>query len=477
MVSDVGKRKIRTDPAPDRQGRMDNGRPHPVASGRAAARVPVYRNAPRLVRDPLPVLEAIGRERAGEIVRLDLGLFRPYLITDPGHVQQVLRDRADNYVREGMLWNPVRRLIGDGISGEGPVWRRRRDILQPLFAGKHIDSLAGQLATAVAEAVDALDGPARAGRPIDVDTEMTRIVHGALIRAFFGGGISVADGDRLGAAIATAFTSLGARMVLPFVPNAVPLPGDRAFRRAVRTVDDIMVPLVRHRRTGHAADDLVGLLCRAVTDDGRPLDDREVRDDVVALFVAATETTAMALTWLWVALDGNPEVARTLRGEVDRVVGAAAPTPAHLSQLPYTRMVLRELLRLYPVAWFLPRSVRRADVIAGVRIDAGSTVVLSPYLTHRLPGVWQDPLAFSPERFAPEQAAGRHRYAYFPFGAGPHQCLGSHLFMMEATLIVATMLSRYRPEPLAAPPVAPRAAVTLRPSRRVEMVLRPVSPP
>jgi cytochrome P450 len=198
---------------------------------------------------------------------------------------------------------------------------------------------------------------------------------------------------------------------------------------------------------------------------------------VVALFVAATETTAMALTWLWVALDGNPEVARTLRGEVDRVVGAAAPTPAHLSQLPYTRMVLRELLRLYPVAWFLPRSVRRADVIAGVRIDAGSTVVLSPYLTHRLPGVWQDPLAFSPERFAPEQAAGRHRYAYFPFGAGPHQCLGSHLFMMEATLIVATMLSRYRPEPLAAPPVAPRAAVTLRPSRRVEMVLRPVSPP
>lgn len=475
MLSDIGEEQIRPDNETSRHGRVpfEQRFPAAVESSRKARRVPVYRHPAKLLRDPLRAFEAIGRECNGEIVRLDLGLFRPYLVTDPAHVQHVLREQPANYVREGMLWQPVRQLIGDGISGDGPAWRRRRTMLQPLFSGKHIDSLTGQIAAAVADSVDALDGPARRGQPIDVGQEMTRMVHGALIRAFFGGEISTTDADRLGAAIATAFTSLGARMLLPFVPPTVPLPGDRAVRQAVRTVDEIMVPLVQRRRHRDGGD-LVSALCQAVDGDGRHLDDREVRDDVVALFVAATETTAMALTWLWVALDANPGVALRLRAEVREVIGSAAPAPAHLGELRYTRMVLRELLRLHPVAWILPRSVRRADVVGGVRIEAGSTVVLSPYLTHRLAEWWPDPLVFDPERFAADRATGRHRYAYLPFGAGPHQCLGSHLFMVEAALIVATLLSRYTPGPIGGPPVVGQPSVTLRPDRRVEMVLRPV---
>jgi cytochrome P450 len=391
----------------------------------------------------------------------------------------VLRDRATNYLREGMLWKPVRRLIGNGVSGEGPSWKPRREMMRPLFSARHVGSLVERMALAIGEAVDALDRHARTGHPIDVGVEMTRIVHRALIRAFFGGRISATDADRLGPAIATAFTSLGPRMVLPFVPQSVPLPGDRAFLRAVRMVDQVMFPLVRESRQRAALDDddLVTLLCRARDGNGKGLDDREIRDDIVSIFVAATETTAMALTWLWVVLDTNPEVADRMRDEIDRVVGSAVPGPAHLGELRYTKTVLQELLRLYPVAWFFPRTAKDPDVIDGVRVDAGATVILSPYLTQRMEGVWERPLVFDPERFAPGREERHHRFAYFPFAAGPHQCLGSHFFIVEAQLIIAAMLSRYRAGLRGRARVLGQAAVTLRPRRRVEMVLRPAKRP
>jgi cytochrome P450 len=441
---------------------------------RDARTIPVYRDMIRLVRHPVSGLEEIGRRCDGEVVRLDLGLFRPYLVTSPEHVKHVLRDNAANYLREGMLWNPVRRLIGDGVSGEGPTWEPRRKMMQPLFSAKHIGSLVGQMAAAVAEAVDTLDPYVRAGWPINVGTEMTRIVEHALIRALFGGRISTSDADRLGRAIATAFTSLGARMLLPFVPASVPLPGDQAFLSAVRTVDEVMFPLVRERRREATDDyDLVTLLCQARDDDGNALTDRQIRDDVVSIFVAGTETTAMALTWLWVALDAHPLVATRLRDEVERVVGSRTPGPSHLRRLQYTRMVLQELLRMYPVAWFFPRTAKEKDSIGGVRIPAGSTVILSPYLTQRMESIWERPHVFDPERFAPGAEKGRHRFSYFPFAAGPHQCLGSHFFTVEAQLIVATVLSRYRTR-LAGPPPNVHMAVTLRPRQRVDMVLSPI---
>jgi cytochrome P450 len=201
-----------------------------------------------------------------------------------------------------------------------------------------------------------------------------------------------------------------------------------------------------------------------------------VRDGIVSLFVAGTETTMTALTFLWGALDAHPDVARRLYDEIDEVVGAGRPRRAHLPRLVYTKMVLDELLRLYSVGWILPRVVVSDDVIGGVRIPAGSTVLVSPYLTHRLPDVWPDPGAFDPERFAPHREERRNRFAYLAFGAGPHRCVGSFFFTVEAALIVATILTRYRPVLDAARPDAGRLpaaqpGLTLKPRRRAEISL------
>lgn len=427
--------------------------------------LPFHRALPRLVRDPIRVFEDIGRHAHGRVVRLGLGPFRPYLVTEPDHVQYVLRENPSNYVREGMIWDSVRRLQGfDSLTSEGPGWAASRKLLQPLFSARHVAGLVDMMRAAIDETADEL----RPGQVVECSELMSRMVYRALISALFGDRISIEGADRLATAIDTAFTAMRTRMVMPFVPESVPLPGDRAFRRAVATVDSVIYPVVRAARGSTADDhDVISLLVRARDEDGKGLDDRHIRDDIVAMCVGGTETTAVALTWLWVLLERYPRVAERIRAEV---AAAASPT-----DLRYTRMAVSESLRLYPTGWNIPRQAVADDVIGGARIPAGATVIVSAYLTHRSPRLWDRPDEFEPERFAPGRDKGRHRYAYFPFGGGPHQCLGSHFFAVEAQLIVAALLTRFRPHVEAADTVRPKVAVTLRPTGPVPLTLRPLA--
>lgn len=432
-----------------------------------------FHGLPRLLRDPLRAFEQIGRESNGEITRINLGMSRPYLVTHPAHVQHVLRDNAGNYPREGMMWKPLTRLVGE-IAGEGHEWALNRGIFQKLLAGPNVTSVTDEMARTIIEAVDHLEARLTPGEPVDSLTEMTRIVQRAIIRVFFGNRISLSDADHLADAIRTATRSIGFRMLLPFVPLSVPLPGDRAFQRSVRDVDEVILPLVREARRREAAErDIVSMLIETRDEQGRSLDDQQVRDGVVAMFTAGTETTATALTWLWVVLNAHPEMAAKVYGEVDDVLGQDKPGRAHLSELRYTKMVIQELLRVYSVGWIIPRTSVADDVIDGVRIKGGSTILISPYLTHRLSDVWPNPEVFDPERFSPSQAKGRHRFAYMAFGAGPHQCVGTLFFTVEAQLITAALLQRFRPVIQRKDTIEPQVRLTLVPRERVEIVLEP----
>src|SRR4051794_36474689 len=205
--------------------------------------VALHRALPRLVRSPLDALVGFAEEAGGRVVRLNLGSFRPYLVSNPAHVQHVLRDNASNFVRDGkgMLWRPVKRLFGEGILAEGQVWAASRTTLQPLFTAKRVDALVDEMAVAVTEAVDALDEPARAGRAVDIGAELSKIVCGAIMRVLFGGKVSVPDALRIVAAQNTIATAIVFRLLVPFVPNAVPMPGDRPFRNAVQDIDDVLL--------------------------------------------------------------------------------------------------------------------------------------------------------------------------------------------------------------------------------------------
>jgi cytochrome P450 len=406
--------------------------------------LPFYRAVPRLVKDPVTELAKMGTETGGRIVRLDIGPFRPYLVSHPDHVQQVLKTDWSNFVREGMFWRPLQRVIGRSILGEGEGWESSRRILQPLFTARYTASLGEDMADIIADCILELDAYALSGRPVDGGHQMTRIVNQAVIKVLFGGRISRDVAERLAPEFATCATSIAFRLLFPFAPYSIKVPGDRAFLAAAKKIDEIVYPLIEQARAeGTGSKEVVSALIGArIRQDGET-DLKQVRDDLVSIYGAASETTAMSLTWLWSVLHDHPDVYARLQAEVDEVVGEGPVRSEHVPRLGYLRMVLQELLRVYPSGWIIPRQTVADTEIGGVPIKAGSQVLVSPYTTHRLAEFWQRPLVFDPERWAPERNERRHRYAFIPFGAGPHSCLGQHLFYLKAPLVVANLLSRY----------------------------------
>jgi cytochrome P450 len=428
---------------------------------------------PQLLIDSPQQLTQIARQYPGEICSFYLGPIRIYLVTSPEHVQRVLADNARNFVK-GSMWIPMRRLLGNGLlASDGDEWLNHRRLMQPLFASKYISTLAVHMSEVVADAMPRLESIAASGASVDMCNEMLRLSQGILLRTMFSTSLESRKAKDLGAAVITSFRELNVRLFLYFLPKWLPLPGERALHKAIQTIDKVMYRMVRERRQSSTLpNDLLSLLLNGRDDEtGKGMDDRQVRDELVTLVVAGTDTTALAMTWLWYVLDQYPEVDRKLRQEVDVVLQGRIPTFDDLASLPYTKMVLMETMRLYPPGWFVPRFTVADDVIDGYPIPAGSTILLCPYATHRDPAVWERPDVFDPERFSPERSAGRPRYAYLPFGGGPRQCIGMQFALIEAQIITAMLVQRFRPRCVPGVPVVPHSATTLKPRHGLPVTL------
>ncbi|MEV7805955.1 cytochrome P450 [Microbispora sp. NPDC088329] len=442
---------------------------------RSARTIPLRHVLPSLLRDPVNALVEIGATSGGEIVRLNLGPFRPYLVTHPDHIQQILRSNSASYARDGVFWRPLRRFFGDSIVSDGQEWKRSRKVLQPIFTARHVDSLTERMAGMIADEVEAWSGKLDIGQPIDMAGPINRTVTRTIVQTFFGDKVTMAEAERLVTALDSIGTSVVFRFLLPFVPEWVPMPGDAAFRDAVRKFDEVFFPLAQKYRGNDGGEDIVSVLCRAQELDGRKPSHQWIRDNLVSMFASGIETTASALTWVWPILSANPDVAARLYAEIDEVVGGGRVTGAHLAELPYMKRVIQEMLRLHPVAWVFNRLVMTPQTVGGVALRRGDTVLLSPYATHRLETFWDRPYEFDPDRFTADRVRGRHRYAYFPFGGGPHMCIGMHLFEIEAQLIIGNILSRFRPVSCDPQIVTPRIGASLRPREQVQVMLRPAA--
>jgi cytochrome P450 len=243
--------------------------------------------------------------------------------------------------------------------------------------------------------------------------------------------------------------------------HRVPTPSARRHRRAIAQLDEVVADIVVRRRTrGGDADDILGLLLGADAADGGPYAPATIRDEVLTFLLAGHETTASALTWTLALLSRHPQVRGELHAELDRELAGRPPELDDLDRLPLLAAVVSESLRLYPPAWMLERQAAEADVIGGYAIPAASTVMLVPYLVHRHPAVWSDPETFDPARWLGPQPA-RPRGAYLPFGAGPRQCIGGGFAILEAKLVLATLLQQVVVDPLPGERVTPVPRVTL----------------
>jgi cytochrome P450 len=250
---------------------------------------------------------------------------------------------------------------------------------------------------------------------------------------------------------------------------------DRSRVGIFKPLDEIVERLIERGTTGGLAheDLLARLLAARDAETGLGMTHREVRDQVATIFMAGHETTALALTWTWYLLALHPAVEAKFHDEIDRVLAGRAPRFEDLALLPYTRMVLEESMRLYPPAHTITRRALADDEIGGRKIPRGTTVFIVPWVIHRHHALWDRPEIFDPERFTPEKAAARPRFAYLPFGGGPRICIGATFAMTEAIIILAMLGQRYRLRLAPGEPVEPVGLITLRPRHGLRMTIEP----
>ncbi|MFB9476618.1 cytochrome P450 [Nonomuraea salmonea] len=388
----------------------------------------------KMMRSRLEVM-AWAASRYGDAVRLPLGPKTLYFFNHPDHAKHVLADNAGNYTK-GLGMVHARRALGDGLlTSEGELWRRQRRTIQPVFHSKRI---AGQLG-AIADEAEQLTARLRARGRVDMREEMTSFTLGVLGRTLVDADLG--EFDSIGASFeAVQNQAMFDALTLGTVPLWLPLPLQSRFRRARRDLQRIVDKLATDRAAMPSGADIVSRLIESVRHESDQRAGRvRMRDELVTLLLAGHETTASTLTWAFHMLDEHPQVWERLHDEAVEVFAGGPLTVESLHALTYTKQVLDETIRLYPPVWLLPRIARAADEIGGYPVPAGADVLLSPYLLHRHPEFWSAPARFDPDRFTPLASAGRNRYSYIPFGAGPRFCVGNNLGMMEATVALATI--------------------------------------
>ena len=257
-----------------------------------------------------------------------------------------------------------------------------------------------------------------------------------------------------------------------FVPHWLPTPANLRVKREVAQIEKILYRIIAERRaSGRDAGDLLSMLLAAQDEDGSRMTDRQLRDETITLFLAGHETTASTLSWTWWLLAQNPAVEAKLHAELDSVLGDRAPSLDDLPKLAYTGHVIAESLRLYPAAWGMARLVVEDHEIAGYPVTKGMGVAMAQWVVHRDPRWYDAPEEFRPERWNDDLLKRLPRFAYFPFGGGPRQCIGNSFAVMESTLILATIARRFRLRLVANHPVVPLASITLRPRHGVRVTL------
>lgn len=413
-----------------------------------------------MTRDRLGMMSTAARDY-GDAARLRVGHKTLYFFNHPDYAKHILADNAANY-HKGIGLVHARRALGDGLlTSEGELWRKQRTVIQPAFQSKRIAAQASVIAKEAARLIDRLrmyeDGPA-----VDVVQEMTGLTLGvlghALLDADLGGygGIGAAFG-------AVQDQAMFELETLSAVPQWVPLPRQVRFRRARRELQSIVDQLVARRGDTTDRDDVLSrLIVSTAAEADRRVGRTRLRDELVTLLLAGHETTASTLSWTLHLLDRHPDVREKLRAEAVEVLGDQPPGVADLPKLRYTTMVLEEVMRMFPPVWLLPRKALADDTVGGYHVPAGADVVVSPFTLHRHPKFWPSPESFRPERFDPARPADRPRYAYIPFGAGPRFCVGNHLGMMEATLVIAMLVRDLRLSTVPGYEVTPEPMLSLR---------------
>jgi cytochrome P450 len=423
-------------------------------------------NMPLASPDPLPIFSAWAAE-FGDIFYYRAAWLHVYFLNHPDLIEEVLIRNPRNFLKDRVVRNS-RWFFGEGLlTNEGDSWLRQRRLSAPAFHRERVSTYAS-IMTSYAQQMLA---DWKDGEILDIHQEMMRLTLQVVVRALFN--VEAQQSAEISSALNLIMNNTtGVRILLPPIARYLPTPRMISFRRAVARMDNTVYSIIaQHRGNKNDSGDLLSMLIAARDEDGSRMSDKQLRDEVLTFLIAGHETTALTLTWTWHLLAQHPEVEKKLHQELDRVLGGRLPEFSDLPALAYTDRVIKESMRLYPPAWSLARTVISEFELRGYRIPAGANVVMSQWIMHRNPTYFPEPEKFDPDRWGTEKIRKLPRFAYFPFGGGPRQCIGSSFAMMEAALLLATIAQSFRLGSVPGHRVVLVPSFTLRPKHGMRMRL------
>jgi cytochrome P450 len=420
-------------------------------------------------RDTLGFIERCRRDY-GDVVRSRFLYVTAYFLYNPADIETLLTTNAKSFRKAQSLRSPFfHRLVGNGlVTSEGEFWRRQRRLAQPAFHRQRISSYGDVMVQYAQRAIAKWhDGEQR-----DIAKDMTRLTLEIVVKTLFNSDVSN-DADHVGAMLSQIARPFASQATLKWIAdNRLPTPGHYRYFNAVHEIDNIVYRIIAERRaSGTDEGDLLSMLLQAQDEDGSQMSDAQLRDEVMTLFLAGHETTALALSWSWYLLATHPAAEAKFHEELDEVLSGRAPEVADLPKLKFTEMIAKEAMRLYPPAYAVGREAIEETEIGGFRVPRRTQLFAFQWATHRDERFFKRASEFVPERWEDGAMPALPKYAYFPFGGGPRQCIGNYFAMMEIVLLLATIGQQLKFSMLDDQPVEVLPVLSLRPKNGIKVTL------
>ena len=377
----------------------------------------------------------------GPLASFRIGPKRVFLASGHDLIEQVLVTDAKHYIKHfgARAFKPV---LGNGlVTSEGAFWHRQRKLVQPAFLKARVQSYV----PAMVELTNQMLNAWTSGKRVQIDFEFEALTSKIALKTLFDLD-DHGDRERFDGVLKLAFDLMNARLRrIIKLPLWVPTPANLRLQRAIAELDRTVQGFIASGRSRHHhGNDLLSRLLLAQHEDGRPMSDRQLRDEAMTLYLAGHETTALTLAWSWYLLSQHRRVEEKLVSEWQRVLRGVTPTAQHLQRLPYTAAVIAESMRLFPPVYVIGREATTELELGGYRVKPGYTVLMSQWVNHRDQNFFPDPEEFRPERWQDGLAKRLPKFAYYPFGGGQRICVGSTFALIEATIILAAVGQHYR---------------------------------
>jgi cytochrome P450 len=417
-------------------------------------------------RDPLAFFTKLARDY-GDVSQLRLLNFRTLFINHPDDIEDVLVNKARKF-EKGRVMKANMRLFGEGLlTSEGDFWLRQRRLAQPAF---HRARIAAYGTTMVEYAERTMRGW-KSGEERDIHEDMMEITLQIVGKTLFNAELT-RDAKEVGETMEVLLKLAADFGKSILIPLWVPTPRNLRARMGIRRIEKIIYRIIAQKRAeARDTGDLLSMLLAVQDEDGSRMTDKQLRDEIITLFLAGHETTANALSWTIWLLAQNPAAEKKFFDELAGALDGRAPNVEDIPKLTFTANILTESMRLYPPAWGMARLVKEEVEVAGYKLVPGNGVACAQWVVHRDARWFDEPERFLPERWEGDLARRLPRFAYFPFGGGPRQCIGNSFALMEATLILATIAQKFRFKLVEGHPVKPLASITLRPQHGIRATL------